>query len=182
MYRKSLNAIDCSTARALDEVGEWWSLMIVRECTLGTTRFDEFQARLGIARNVLTNRLNHLLEQHILSKVPIDDSERFFQYQLTPKGEALYPVLVALMQWGDRWTGTGKGGPIKLVEKRTGKPVALMGPRSEGGPALSFRDILFEANTGASKNTRSVIANRNRNVLGIEDEAATRPAAARGKQ
>jgi DNA-binding HxlR family transcriptional regulator len=168
MYRKNLTAIDCSTARALDQIGEWWSLMIVRECMLGTTRFDEFQRRLGIARNILTNRLNHLTEQEILKKTPVGDSERFFQYRLTPKGEALYPVLVALMQWGDRWAGAADGGPIKLVEHRTGHTVELMAPRSKDGSALSFRDIRLEANACATDTTRDIIAARNLAVLGEE--------------
>jgi DNA-binding HxlR family transcriptional regulator len=171
MYRKNLTAIDCSTARALDQVGEWWSLMIVRECTLGTTRFDEFQRRLGIARNILTNRLAHLAEQGIISKVPVGESERFFLYQLTPKGEALYPVLVALMQWGDRWTGTGEGGPIKLVDNQTGEPVQYMNPRSADGADLGFRDIRLEPNPCAGERTREIIAGRNRAILGDEEAA-----------
>jgi DNA-binding HxlR family transcriptional regulator len=174
MQRKSLEAIDCSTARALDLVGEWWSLMIVRECLLGTTRFDDFQKRLGIARNVLTTRLSHLYEQGILDKAPLDGSERFFEYRLTEKGEALYPVLVALMQWGDRWTGDGKGGPIKLLEHKTSKPIATMGPRAEGGRVLGFRDIRFEAREHTSRHTRKIIAERNRNILGIEETAPPR--------
>src|SRR5215813_7291091 len=113
MYRKSFKGMNCSIARALDQIGEWWSLLIIRECTLGTTRFDEFQRRLGIARNVLTNRLNHLTEHGIIEKVPVGDSERFFEYRLSQKGEELYPVLVALLQWGDRWI---ESQPIKLVE------------------------------------------------------------------
>jgi DNA-binding HxlR family transcriptional regulator len=171
MYRKNLTAIDCSTARALDEVGEWWSLMIVRECTLGTTRFDELQKRLGIARNVLTTRLNHLIAQEIVKKVPIDGNDRFYDYQLTPKGEALYPVLVALMQWGDRWTGEGTGGPIGLVEQKTGKQISVMGPRVENGPLLGFRDIRFEARPCASSHVRQVIADRNRDILGLDETA-----------
>jgi DNA-binding HxlR family transcriptional regulator len=169
MYRKNLAAIDCSTARALDQVGEWWSLMIVRECTLGTTRFDELQKRLGIARNVLTSRLNHLIDQEIVSKVPVNGNERFYEYQLTPKGEALYPVLVALMQWGDRWTGDGAGGPIGMLEQKTGKQIAIMGPRVENGPLLGFRDIRFEARPNASSHVRKVIADRNRDILGVDE-------------
>jgi DNA-binding HxlR family transcriptional regulator len=142
--------------------------MIVRECTLGTTRFDELQKRLGIARNVLTSRLNHLIAQEIVKKVPMDGHERFYEYQLTPKGEALYPVLVALMQWGDRWTGEGAGGPISLVEQKTGKPIPVMGPRVENGPLLGFRDIRFEARPNASSHVRKVIADRNRDILGLD--------------
>ena len=88
MYRKTFDGMNCSVARALDEVGEWWSLLIVRECTLGTTRFDDFQRRLGIARNVLTARLNSLAEHGVLEKVLAEGSERRSEYRLTDKGES----------------------------------------------------------------------------------------------
>src|SRR6476661_8935499 len=121
MYRKTFEGMNCSIARALDEVGEWWSLLIVRECTLGTTRFDDFQRRLGIARNVLTARLNRLVEHGVLEKVLAQGSERRNEDRLTKKGKALYPVRVALMQWGDEWCG--QKAPLRLVEHSSGKPV-----------------------------------------------------------
>jgi DNA-binding HxlR family transcriptional regulator len=181
MYRKTFTGMDCSIARALDQVGEWWSLLIVRECTLGTSRFDEFQRRLGIARNVLTNRLNHLCEQGILRKVPIGDSERFFQYQLTPKGDALYPVLVALLQWGDRWAGAEEGGPIKLVDDSTGKPIEWMGPRAKDGTVLDYRQVRLKPGTRAAEETRHMIVNRNRVILQSGAAAAEDGAAAPAK-
>jgi len=172
MYRKTFEDMNCSIARALDQIGEWWSLLIVRECTLGTARFDDFQRRLGIARNVLTSRLNHLVERGILEKKPLAESARFFQYQLTPKGEALYPVLIALLQWGDRWAETGRGPPLRLVEKKTGKLVDPVCVRAKGGRALSMREVRLEAGPGASDGTRATIARRNSAILG--GEAASR--------
>jgi DNA-binding HxlR family transcriptional regulator len=166
MYRKKFEGMDCSIARSLDQVGEWWSLLIVRECTLGTSRFDEFQRRLGIARNVLTNRLNHLVEHGILDKLPVGDSGRFFEYRLTPKGDELYPVLVALLQWGDKWAGDGKGGPIELLDHETGKPVEWMGPRAKDGPVLGYRGVRLKPGVRAADSTREVIDNRNRVILG----------------
>src|SRR5260370_40052244 len=106
MYRKTFAGMNCSIARALDQIGEWWSLLIIRECTLGTTRFDEFQRRLGIARNVLTNRLTHLREQGILKKVPVRDNARFFEYRLALKGHELSPLLIALLHSAPRWIDT----------------------------------------------------------------------------
>src|ERR1700760_1524158 len=103
MYRKRFTGMNCSIARALDEIGEWWSLLIVRECTQGTTRFDEFQTQLGIARNVLSARLARLTDLDILERYPLESRANTDGYRLTKKGEALYPVLVALWQWGDRW-------------------------------------------------------------------------------
>jgi len=166
MYRKTFAGMNCSIARALDQIGEWWSLLIIRECTLGTARFDDFQRRLGIARNVLTNRLAYLIEQGILEKVPAGENERFFQYRLTLKGEELYPVLVALLQWGDRWIDTEPGPPIKLVDDRTGKAVERVSLRSASGRALGIRDIRLEAGPGATDATRATIAARNQAILG----------------
>ena len=175
MYRKTFEGMNCSIGRALDQIGEWWSLLIVRECTLGTTRFDEFQRRLGIARNVLTTRLTHLIEQGILEKIPVGDSERFFQYRLTAKGEELYPVLVALLQWGDCWIETEKGPPLKLVDDRTGKAVERMHIRAKNSRPLSFHDIRLEPGPGATDSTHEMIANRNRVVLSGKKAAKKRP-------
>lgn len=165
MYRKRFTDMNCSIARALEEVGEWWSLLIVRECTQGSTRFDEFQSGLGIARNVLTSRLERLTELGILERFPIEGRANTDGYRLTRKGEELYPVLVALMQWGDRWvTATGKP-PVTLVEDATGKPIEPMTVRSTDGQPLSFRDVRFTAGPGATSTTREVIAHRNDRVL-----------------
>ena len=83
MERKRFNDMECSVARALDEVGEWWSLLIVRECMLGATRFDEFQSGLGIARNVLTTRLERLIELDVVERFPLQDRANTSGYRLT---------------------------------------------------------------------------------------------------
>jgi DNA-binding HxlR family transcriptional regulator len=163
MYRKTFDGMNCSIARALDEVGEWWSLLIVRECTLGTTRFDDFQRRLGIARNVLTARLNRLVEQGVLDKVLAEGSERRNEYRLTQKGEALYPVLVALMQWGDQWCGHET--PLRLVEHRSGEPVEPVGLRV-GRRKLGLRDVRLEPGPGATAKTIEMVNARNQAILG----------------
>jgi len=165
MYRKTFDGMNCSIARALDQVGEWWSLLVVREATLGTTRFDDFQRRLGIARNVLTARLNTLVEHGVLDKVLAEDSERRTEYRLTAKGEALYPVLVALIQWGDAWCE--HPAPLQLVEHRSGKPVDPVGPRV-GPRLLGLHDIRLEPGPGATAKTAEVIAARNRAILGTD--------------
>jgi len=166
MYRKTFDGMNCSIARALDQVGEWWSLLIVREATLGTTRFDEFQRRLGIARNVLTARLNTLIEHGVLEKVIAEGSEKRAEYRLTEKGEGLYPVLVSLIQWGDEWCN--KDAPLQLVEHSSGKPVERMAVRV-GNRTLGRRDVRLEPGPGATERTMDVIRSRNRAVLG-EDQ------------
>ena len=130
MYRKRFTGMNCSIARALDEVGEWWSLLIVRECTQGRQRFDEFQNELGIARNILTSRLERLTELGIIERFPLEDRANTDGYRLTTKGEELYPVIVALMQWGDRWLCPNGKPPTKLVEDVTGRAVEKISVRA----------------------------------------------------
>jgi len=165
MYRKTFDGMNCSIARALDQVGEWWSLLIVRECALGTTRFDDFQRNLGIARNVLTARLTRLVEHGVLEKVLAEGSERRNEYRLTEKGEALYPVLVALMQWSERW-GEHEA-PLRLVEHRSGKPVEPVSLRV-GARTLGLRDVRLEPGPGATAKTMDTIKARNRAILGLD--------------
>jgi DNA-binding HxlR family transcriptional regulator len=104
----------CSIARTLEIVGERWSLLIVRDALLGLRRFDEFQASLGIARNVLTDRLGRLVEAGVLARVPYWQRPLRHAYEPTDKGRELFPVLLALMHWGDRHLA-GDAGPPQLV-------------------------------------------------------------------
>lgn len=166
MHRKRFVDMKCSIARALEEVGEWWSLLIVRECTEGRARFDEFQKDLGIARNVLTDRLARLVELEILERFPLPDRANTDGYRLTRKGEELYPVIVSLMQWGDKWVCQGEGQRIALVDDVNGKPVETMSVRASDGRQLSFKDVRFVEGPGATSTTHEVIADRNLRVLG----------------
>lgn len=116
MKRGSFEEMHCSVAQALEQVGEWWSLLIVRDVQMGARRFDEIQGRLGISRNTLTQRLKGLTEHGILEKVERDDGGT--EYLLTEKGIELWPVIDALRQWGDRHAAPD-GPPIEIVH--TGK-------------------------------------------------------------
>ena len=166
MQRKSFAGMNCSIARALEEVGEWWSLLIVRECTQGSRRFDEFQRELGIARNILTARLERLTQLGILERFPLEGRVDTEGYRLTRKGEDLYPVLVALMQWGDRWLAPNGKPPTALVVDTSGAPIEQIRVSAKGGPPLSFRNVRFTRGPGASARTDAVIEGRNRRVLG----------------
>lgn len=99
--RKSLADSTCPVARALDIVGDQWSMLIVRDAFDGIRRFGEFEASLGIARNILTDRLRKLVEQRVLALVPASDGSAYQEYLLTERGEALFPVIVMLRQWGE---------------------------------------------------------------------------------
>lgn len=166
MQRTSFSDMNCSIARALDQVGEWWSLLIIRECTQGATRFAEFQSALGIAKNVLASRLERLTELGILERFPLQERLNADGYRLTAKGEQLYPILVALMQWGDRWA-TPSGKPaVALVDDKSGQPIEPVVVRGKDGQPLSFHEVRFAPGPGATLNTHKVIADRNQKVLG----------------
>jgi DNA-binding HxlR family transcriptional regulator len=119
MLNRDYEGQNCSVARALEVVGERWTLLIVRDAFLGKGRFEEFQESLGIARNVLTDRLNRLVEEGILERVPY--SERRYEYRLTKKGRDLNIALAGLRQWGDKYLS--EKPPTVLRRKSDRKPV-----------------------------------------------------------
>ncbi|MFD1147073.1 winged helix-turn-helix transcriptional regulator [Saccharothrix hoggarensis] len=115
MLRRTYDDQVCSIARALEVVGERWTLLIVRDALSGVTRFDGFLARLPIARNVLSDRLTGLVDHGVLERVPYQDRPPRHEYRLTARGRELTPVILALMAWGDRHVPTPSGPPT-LVE------------------------------------------------------------------
>jgi DNA-binding HxlR family transcriptional regulator len=117
MRKTSFAEMHCSVAQSLEIIGEWWTLLILRDAFLGVRRFDEFVTRLGIARNVLTNRLDTLVDAGVLERRPYDEARGRYDYLLTEKGRALWPVMTALRQWGDQWI-LGEGNEPVLLEHR----------------------------------------------------------------
>lgn len=117
--RRSFDDMNCSIARALDVVGEWWTLLVIRESFRGTRRFDVFVERLGIAPNILAARLRRLVEHGVLAERPYQDRPTRVEYRLTAKGRDLYPVIVALLGWGDRWYAQD-GPPVLLMHAPCG--------------------------------------------------------------
>jgi DNA-binding HxlR family transcriptional regulator len=111
---------NCSIARTLELIGERWTVLIVRDAFLGRRRFDDFQQSLGIARNVLQTRLTRLVDAGILKREPYQEHPPRFEYRLTAKGVDLWPVVVSLLQWGDRHATPPPGPPIVLVHKGCG--------------------------------------------------------------
>src|SRR3979409_719876 len=107
--RTSLEKADCPIARALDAIGDWWSLLIIRDAFLGIRRFSEFQKNIGVAKNILTVRLRTLVDRGILRTAPASDGSAYREYVLTPKGRGIFPVLVALSQWSEEFSGESDG-------------------------------------------------------------------------
>ncbi|MCO5314988.1 MAG: helix-turn-helix transcriptional regulator [Solirubrobacterales bacterium] len=114
---------ECSIAASLEVVGERWSLLIIRDVLRGRRRFDRIQSSLGIARNVLTKRLNRLVEAGILEKRAYQSGPERFEYFLTNKGLDLWPVLMSLVEWGDRYCDSGTGRALRIVHKNCGGEV-----------------------------------------------------------
>lgn len=133
--RTSLKGDYCPSARSLDVIGDWWSLLIVRDAFDGMTRFGEFQKSLGIAKNILTDRLKTLVENGILETVPVGDGGARMQYRLTEVGKDLFPVMVALRQFGERHLFAPQEERSQLVERETGLSVRL-DVRTEDGRAI----------------------------------------------
>jgi len=121
VLKREYEGQNCSIARALEVVGERWTLLIVRDAFLGLRRFDEFQENLGIARNVLTDRLNRLVEEAILERVRYSERPERYEYRLTRKGRDLHVALAGLRQWGDKYRS--KKPPTLLRRKADKKPV-----------------------------------------------------------
>jgi DNA-binding HxlR family transcriptional regulator len=141
---------NCSVARSLELVGEWWSMLIIREAYYGTRRFDDFQRNLGIATNILTARLRILVRNGLLQKCADPVDRRRFDYRLTPKGRDLFPATIALLQWGDRWLQTPETIPLQVVGKSDGAPIAPVVVRSAAGKELTLRDITWKPGPGAT--------------------------------
>ena len=134
MQRTSFEDVTCSVAQCLDVVGEWWSLLVVRDAFLGVTRFDDFQARLGISRNILTQRLNHLVEAGILKRVPYQDRPPRAEYRLT----------------GDRWAAPS-GPPVETRHAGCGHIVTAVPTCSHCGQPLDARAVTAIPGPGASE-------------------------------
>lgn len=144
MKRTSHQDADCPIARSLDAIGDWWSLLIVRDALLGLSRFGEFQKSLGMAKNILSARLRSLTALGILKAMPATDGSPHREYRLTPKGRDLYWVLVALRQWGDRYQFPGGTSPTALVDRRDGLPVQPLELHAADGRLLGPADTRLD--------------------------------------
>ncbi|MET7297401.1 helix-turn-helix domain-containing protein [Embleya sp. NPDC005575] len=148
MRRKSFQEMPCSVAQFLEVAGEWWTMLIVRDAFLGVTRFDDFHERLGISRNVLTQRLEHLIEHGVLVREAYQDKPARYDYRLTDKGRTLWPVLNAMRQWGDQWAAPD-GPPLIVTHANCGQPSTAVHVCSHCGEPLTSHDLRASAGPGA---------------------------------
>ncbi len=143
MRLTSLSGMNCSIARTLDAVGEWWTLLIVRDALRGTTRFDDFRQSLGLARGVLSSRLHKLVDQGILDRQQYSQHPPRYEYALTEKGRALAPVITTLMTWGDTWASGPSGPPVTLIHQSCGRAMhpVLACPHCHGDVGGDVRSV-----------------------------------------
>jgi DNA-binding HxlR family transcriptional regulator len=135
-------AAECSLPAALEAMGERWSFLILRGAFNGLHHFEEFQAALGIARNILANRLGRLVQHGILARRPLPDDRRKIEYQLTEKGGELLPTILALRQWGEKWESGTPSTPV-LVDARDHQPIAKIAIHAHDGRELSKHDLMW---------------------------------------
>ncbi len=140
----------CSVAKSLEVIGERWSLLIVRDVMNGNRRFSSMQASLGVARNVLSSRLQRLIDEDILERRAYQESPPRYEYFLTEKGLDLWPTLIALMNWGDRHSAGPEGPPVLVVHKDCGGPVSDRGICEDCGETLTARDARALPGPGAA--------------------------------
>jgi len=140
--RTSHKEARCPVARPLDAIGDWWSLLIVRDAFEGLRRFGEFQRSLGLAKNILSARLRNLVEHGILETAPASDGSAYHEYVLTAKGQGLFPVLVALRQWGETYFFDGEAQGVHLVDRLHGQPVRRLELHAQDGRLLGPADTV----------------------------------------
>ncbi len=158
MKYKKFDHMNCSLAQTLDVIGERWALLILRDAFFGSKRFGQFQESLGIARNVLTVRLNQLVDEGIFERRVAPEGSHP-EYHLTEKGLDLQPVLLAMTHWGDRYKPNPKGDRLVFVHRKDGQPIRKMAVISKDGNTLRPRQIKAVPGPGmANKDTGATSA------------------------
>ncbi|MEI2713180.1 MAG: helix-turn-helix domain-containing protein [Nocardioides sp.] len=148
MRRTSFASEPCSVARTVDLLGDWWTPLVLREAAYGTTRFDRFERRLGIGRNVLTQRLARLVQEGVLDRVPYQNNPVRYDYVLTEKGRDLFGILAAMLAWGDRWQQPD-GPPVLLRHNSCGQDTTPRVCCSNCGEELRVGEVTPRITTGA---------------------------------
>jgi DNA-binding HxlR family transcriptional regulator len=158
-----LDAMNCGMPAALEVMGERWSFMILRAAFNGLHHFEEFLGVLGIARNILSNRLARLVEHGIMKREPLPDDRRKIEYRLTEKGLDLLPAMLALRQWGEKY-GVGVPSNPVLCDARDGQPIAPIGIHAHDGRSLGVMELEWRDAADVGKSVHD------------DDDASVRPA------
>jgi DNA-binding HxlR family transcriptional regulator len=169
MQRKSFGNMLCPIARSLERVGEWWSILILRDAFYGLTRFDEFQKNLGVAPNMLSRRLNALVEAGLLERRRYSEHPPRDEYVLTERGRDFRPVLLALLAWGNRHFAP-EGRSVQLVDARTGAPVEPVLVDGATGEKIAGYNFALVPGPAADDGLRQRLAERGRRPFAQECE------------
>jgi DNA-binding HxlR family transcriptional regulator len=150
--RSTVDHLNCSIARGLEILGEWWTLLILRDAFFGVRRFEDFVADLRISRGILTDRLQLLVEHEILDRVRYQERPDRYEYRLTDKGRDLFPVLMALMHWGDKWLSKAQvgGAPVVVMHASCGHDITGPLRCAHCAEPVSARDVVAVRGPGAS--------------------------------
>lgn len=164
MRRTPFGSMPCPIARGLERVGEWWSILILRDAVAGMTRFDEFQQSLGIAPGMLARRLKALTEAGMLARVRYSDHPPRHEYRLTQRGLDFRPVLIALLAWGNKHFAP-EGTSIEIVDAATGRPADPVFVDRASGRRIAAPDFVVAAGPAASESTKARLAATSRTRL-----------------
>ena len=140
---------ECSIARAMEVVGDRWSILLLREAYYGTRRFDEFQYYLGVAPNILSARLKKLVDLGMMTRVPLPEHSGRYEYVLTKKGRDFFPTYLALKKWGDDWLAEPAGPQVVFKDRTSGRQIEYPILLSARGKPLQLEDIEIVAGSGA---------------------------------
>ncbi len=160
MARKSLAEMNCSWAQAAEAIGDKWSIMILRDAYFGIKTFSAFEKSLGISKNILTQRLQHLQSHGILEKSPVGLGTTRSEYSLTAKGRALLPAMLALAQWSDAWVFGAGENPFRYVDRSKLEDLPKLCVTAADGRILELDDVTVLAGPGANDANKQVIADR----------------------
>ena len=162
MARKRFADMNCGVARALDALGDWWTLLVVRDAFFGARRFGDFEKSLGISKNILSDRLGKLVLHGIFHKVDVGETGERFEYRLTEKGEALLPLLTALRDWSDEWVFGRGHEPVIVKDRHSNRRLPRLRVTDADGRPLTRRDLRSEPGPGASRETTRLLTRRPR--------------------
>jgi DNA-binding HxlR family transcriptional regulator len=160
MKPKSFAGMRCSIAGALELIGDRWTLLLIRDLSLGLHRYDDLRMSIGIPDATLAARLKHLAEHGIIERTRYQERPPRDEYRLTAKGRDLWKVSVALREWGDRWDATGLGAPtVETIDRKTGRKLVLALVDSKTGAAVPVQRVQFRPGPGADDTIRKLLGN-----------------------
>lgn len=164
MREPSFARLNCSIARSLAVLGDAWSLLILRDSLGGARTFESFQRRLGIARNTLTDRLRHLVEEGMLTQIDVGKRGTRFEYVPTQKAKDFQIPLMAILQWGDKWVSGQGNEPVVAVDRESGAAIAPLAVRTVSGRTVSSDELMYNPGRGATPLTRDYLTAKNKRL------------------